>query len=48
MAIMEAAISSAASHPNVVQTYTYSLQPAAQGLGWVALSPGAVLAACKV
>jgi hypothetical protein len=41
MAIMEAAISSAASHPNMVQTYTYSLQPAEQGLGWVA--PGAVL-----
>jgi hypothetical protein len=27
MAIMEAAISSSISHPNVVQTYTYQLQP---------------------
>jgi hypothetical protein len=27
MAIMEAAISSSLTHPNIVQTYTYSIKP---------------------
>ncbi len=27
MAVMEAAISSSLSHPNIVQTYTYAIRP---------------------
>lgn len=35
MAIMEAAMSSSLSHPNVVQTFTYSVEPV-MGTGGVA------------
>ena len=33
MAIMEAAISSSLSHPNIVQTFTYTLSPVREGSG---------------
>jgi len=31
MVVWEAAISSSLSHPNIVQTYTYSIKPVTEG-----------------
>ena len=38
MAIMEAAISSSLTHPNIVQTHTYSLTPVKEGISTPAQS----------